>query len=117
MIPNSISRENILQAIEEINDKGIPVNRQAEKYLLNYNDFLYPPKYVISVASRFASNKELDSKLFSGKLFSGGDEANTFLQNRGFQVVKKPSIQPGQKWLVVTSQENWDICLQNHVWG
>ena len=28
-----------------------------------------------------------------------------------------PTVLPGQKWLIVTSQENWEVCLQNHVWG
>jgi MoxR-like ATPase/predicted RNA-binding protein len=112
MIPNSISKEHILHAIEEINKDGIPEKRQSERYFLEYNDFLYPPKYVISIANRFANNKELDSKEFTG-----GEESNSFLQDRGFRLLNKPSVQPGQKWLIVTSQENWKVCLQNGVWG
>ena len=66
MIPDNISKDNILNALEEIHKEGIPDNRQSEKYLLLHNDFFYPPKYVISIANRFANGKELDSSEFSG---------------------------------------------------
>ena len=63
------------------------------------------------MANRFANGKELDSSEFSG-----GEIANSFLQNRGFRVVNKPSVLPGQKWLIVTLKKIGKS-LQNHVWG
>jgi MoxR-like ATPase/predicted RNA-binding protein len=49
--------------------------------------------------------------------FSGGIETNNYLEALGFEVVKKPIMEEGQKWLAVASDENWKKCLENHVWG
>jgi MoxR-like ATPase/predicted RNA-binding protein len=35
----------------------------------------------------------------------------------GFEIVKKPIIEEGQKWLAVACPENWKKCLDNHIWG
>ena len=65
----------MLKAVEEIEKREIPENRQLEKFVLEYDNMLYPPKYVISISNLFANNKELDPSEFHG-----GEEANTFLQ-------------------------------------
>jgi 5-methylcytosine-specific restriction enzyme A len=81
MIPESITRENILKALDAIDKAGVPKSREATKYGLNHNNKLYPPKYVISIANRFAHGIELDPELFSG-----GDETNGYLEQLGFQI-------------------------------
>ena len=65
MIPNNISKEDISKAIEEI-DKidNIPDSRQSVLHLLEYNGKTYPPKYVISIANKFANGKELEPEMF-----------------------------------------------------
>jgi predicted RNA-binding protein len=98
--------------MEEVDEKGIPQNRSSEKYFLLYNNFLYPPKYLISLANKYANDSELDPSTFSG-----GVEANEYLQILGFEIVKKPIIKEGQKWLAVASPENWKKCLENRIWG
>ena len=60
MIPDNIKKTHIIQAIQEINDKGITKGRQSSTYDLVYNDKRYPPKLVISIANRFANGEELD---------------------------------------------------------
>ena len=47
------------------------------KYDLKYNNKLYPPKLVISLANKYANGKELDHNLFSGGI---GTKAFTLLE-------------------------------------
>ena len=64
-----------------IDTNGVPSNRESKKYHLCYNDNLYPPKYVLSIASKIATGKELEP--FE---FNGGHETNNFLMNLGFTI-------------------------------
>jgi len=104
----------MLTAIDNINNNGIPENRHSNKYFVIYNDFLYPPKYLVSKANQYANSVELDSTEFSG-----GNETNNFLSKLGFEIVKKPIslIKEGQKWLAVASPENWNKCIENRIWA
>ncbi len=86
MIPKNINREHIIKAIEETNRFGIPNGRSSKKFLLEYNGEYYPPKYIISLANKYANGKALDLQEFSG-----GVEANDFLKHLGFDIVKKTS--------------------------
>jgi hypothetical protein len=81
MIPINILCEHILQAIEFIDKNGIPPKRKSTKYLLKFNDKFYPPKYVLSIANKFANGTELDSALFYG-----GGNTNSFLNSLGFDI-------------------------------
>jgi len=87
MIPKNIQRSHILKAITEIDRKNIPSRRRSKKYVLEYKGKDYPPKYVISLANKYANNVELDSSEFSG-----GYETNSFLRKLGFDVVEKGAI-------------------------
>jgi hypothetical protein len=84
MIPKSIKREHILKAINEIKRTGVPEGRVWKKFCLEHDGQYFPPKYVISLANKYANGLELGS---SG--FSGGNESNSFLRNLGFNVVLK----------------------------
>ncbi len=83
MIPSNITQEHILKAIEQVDKYGVPDDRVSHDYLLEVDGNKYPPKYIISVANRFANGKDLEPHAFSG-----GDEANNFLQSRGFEVTR-----------------------------
>ena len=82
MIPQEIRPEHIVEAIEKIRMEEIPPRRRSRKYYLKYEDGRYPPKFVVSVACKFATGREL-----SHKMFNGGFETNSFLEGLGFQVV------------------------------
>jgi len=84
MIPDNIKSEHILRAIEEVEESGVPAERDSEKYDLTYNKKTYPPKYIISLANKYANNNELDHSAFSG-----GDETNRFLQSLGFNIIER----------------------------
>ena len=89
MIPQNITREHIIQAIQEINSIKIPINRESGNYDLFFEGKRYPPKYVISIANKYANGQELDSKQFDAI------EAKTFLPKLGFEIKLKFDINPG----------------------
>ena len=86
MIPENITKEHLLAAIEAINETGIQKGRHSSTYDLIYNDNPYPPKLVISIANKFANGTELDANSFEG---GKGTKAFDFLENEGFQIVLK----------------------------
>lgn len=75
MIPSNIEKEHIIKAIREIESNGIPPGRNSRSFFLIYEGKRYPPKYVISLANKFANGEELDPSVFSG-----GQETNNFLK-------------------------------------
>ena len=82
MIPKNITKEHILEAINEIKKNGVPEGRSGKKFRLEYDGQCFPPKYTISLANEYANGKRLDSSEFSG-----GNESNRFLRSLGFNVV------------------------------
>jgi len=83
MIPKNIDREHILKAIEEVKKTGIPEGRSSKKFLVEFNGIYYPPKYIISLANKYANGEELNPSQFSG-----GTESNDFLRALGFKIVE-----------------------------
>lgn len=81
MIPDA-TREAILEAMERF-DRGLRDSpewrgweqKDSHKYAITYNGRRYPVKKTVSIAT--------DTPVSS---FSGGDEANTFVEKRGFTV-------------------------------
>ena len=87
MIPLNIGRKHIIKAVQEIDSNGIPPGRESRKFCLIFEGKRYPPKYVLSLANRFANDEELDPSEFSG-----GQEANNFLRRLGFDIAATSSI-------------------------
>jgi hypothetical protein len=85
VIPTTqISAEHLREAIEKIDSEGVPPHRASTKFEILFNSRKYPPKYVVSVAAKLATGKELLANEFSGE-----EETNSFLRERGFEVVPK----------------------------
>lgn len=82
-IPKNINREQILKAIQQINNEGVPQGRESTRFNLSYEKNLYPPKYVISIANIFANGVE-----HPPTMFSGGEESNRFLRGLGFTIIE-----------------------------
>lgn len=85
MIPKGIEPDHINLAVKEIDRRGVPVHRESVHYDLLYNGKKYPPKYVISLASQFASGDELAPEDFNAV------EAKSFLQRRGYRIIDRRS--------------------------
>jgi len=85
MIPTNIASSHVISAIGEIDRDGVPPRRRSTGYDLLLNNRRYPPKYVVSIANRYANGVELSSCDFTG----GRYETNPFLSERGFEIVGK----------------------------
>jgi hypothetical protein len=72
-IPKNITKEHIEKAIEEIVPALIPSQRLEQNYSLISKGKSLPPKYVISIANKYANGSELNSKELNAV------EAKTFL--------------------------------------
>lgn len=94
MLPRNISKQNILRALAEIDRDGVPSKRESTKFFLKYNEQVYPPKYVISIANKYANGEELP-----WSNFGAGNESNTFLKNLGFDIMPKEFY----SWEIVSS--------------
>lgn len=70
--------------MERIDREGIPSNRQATKYWVNFQNRKYPPKLLISYAHEAVEGVPLDSVVFTG-----GNETNGYLTRLGFLVEGK----------------------------
>lgn len=82
-IPKNITKELIEKAIAELENSDIPTERLSYNYFLQAGGKSLPPKYVISIANKYANNKELDSEEFNAV------EAKEFLKKLGFTVTEK----------------------------
>ena len=96
MIPKNIEREHAIKAIEEIKRNGIPKDRNSRKFLLEFDGKYYPPKYVVSLANKYANGEILDPTQFSG-----GKETNDFLRNLGFNIIKRSKAKKKKRKKVI----------------
>ena len=60
MIPENITKDHILKAIDKIDQEGVPRGRNSTTYNVFYNNKTYPPKLIISYANYFANGDELN---------------------------------------------------------
>jgi hypothetical protein len=65
MISETLKNEHFRLAAAEIDREGVPPHRESVHYDLLLNERTYPPKYVISLATRYATGTELLSEEFS----------------------------------------------------
>jgi 5-methylcytosine-specific restriction protein A len=64
MTPQNITRQNVIQAFDFINQNNIPNCKGSRTCFVQHNKNKYPPKYTISIANVFANGDEWDSKNF-----------------------------------------------------
>ena len=83
-----IKRKHILDALKQIDldREGIPPGRNRTNWLVQHEGRIYPPKYVLSVASSFAEMEPL--KWFE---FYGGQPTNSYLKGLGFEIIPTPA--------------------------
>jgi hypothetical protein len=82
IIPENITKENILTAIAKIQLDGVPEGRESTKFSLMFQDKTFLPKYVVfQLAHLYANGIELKPTDFSGGL-----DENSFLKKLGFEI-------------------------------
>ena len=89
-IPQNITREHIIQAIEEIKKVRWSPRNNSTTYDLFYNGEKYPPKIVVMYANKYANGELFDVSKFSG----GEDTTNKFFRARGFDIILKKENVP-----------------------
>ena len=85
MIPENLTSKAIRKAMRKIDEEGIPSIRRSKEYSVVYKGKYYPPKHLISIANKFINDEEWPPKKFRG----GPGETNKFLDEFGFEIVKK----------------------------
>lgn len=88
-IPENINKKHLLQAIEKIDEEGIPIDANSQYYDVVYNGKKYPPKLIISLANIFANGVVLDRQSFAGGLDT---QSFKILKDNGFVIEKKSEI-------------------------
>ena len=83
MIPRDLSNTHFGQAAAEIDRNDVPPERKSVHYDLVLEGKRYPPKYLISVATRFATGREYPATSFNAV------EAKNYFLSRGFEVVDR----------------------------
>lgn len=122
MVNRQVNKQDILEALTFIDKNGVPPNRRATKYNLYHSDKSYPPKYVLSIATKIATGRELEPSQFNG-----GDETNSFLTTLGFTIREgSKSLQtpkPKAKSinictaLIQIPSDNWDDIANSDKFG
>ena len=83
--------------MRQIDAQGYPKKRESTIYDLHASGKIYPPKYVLSLANKFASGNELHG-------FKGGRQTNNFLIARGFSDIRNKKT--GMRALITAESEN-----------
>jgi 5-methylcytosine-specific restriction enzyme B len=85
-----VTREHVKQALEEIDRAGTPPDAASAVYDLIEGSKRYAPKYVLELASGYATGEKLDRASFSG-----GEESSAFrlLRGLGFHIEPKEAIE------------------------
>ncbi len=105
-IPNNLTKQNVLDAIEYIEQNGVPDRNQSTKYdVVSDSGKKYPPKYVVAVANHLANKVDISGEEFTTI------EANNFLKKLGILVESRQ-----EKFelritadSVISTDENFDI--------
>lgn len=76
-----VSREDILNALQFVDENGVPAQNKSTRYFLfGESGKSYPPKYVIAVANHLANGAAIDTSGYNAI------EAKNYLKNKGFTI-------------------------------
>jgi 5-methylcytosine-specific restriction protein B len=89
MLFDKVTQDHILQAIQEIDEKGIEKGAHSSTYDVVYNNKRYPPKLVVSLANKYANGEILPRNTFDG---GDGTPAFQLLKRLGLQIDKKTTM-------------------------
>ena len=83
MIPPELRHGHITRAIREIDGTGIPRHRESYRYDLLLHGKKYPPKFVISIATQYATGTTLSPHRFNAV------EAKNYFLREGFTILER----------------------------
>ena len=80
-IIQAIEPRHVLKALAHIDKRGVPPHRESTEYDLMHEGVDYPPKYVLALASKYATGYELHPGDHNG-----GKQTNDPLKRLGFEI-------------------------------
>lgn len=81
---SEITRQNVLDALKQIDTSSVPYHHESTKYeLVSEDGKRYPPKYVIAIAANIATGSEIATESFQSL------EARKLLEHLGFCIESK----------------------------
>lgn len=83
MIPDGLTEKHFTQAAAHIDDEGVPAERNSVHYDLVIGEKRYPPKYIVSLAVKFATGKEYPASDFNAV------EAKNYFKRKGCIVIDR----------------------------
>jgi len=107
-IPSNILKAHIEKAIEEISHSKIPGERLSYQYFLKVGEKMFPPKYVVSIANKYANRVELNSDSFNAI------EAKNFLIKLGFEIIEKQLTYYDQLFKFLTQAKTNDLTTSHY---
>lgn len=79
-----LNKQDIMDALKFIDEKGVPEHNVSTKYVLVSEDGkTYPPKYVVAVADHLANGTDISTASF------GSEDARNCLESMGFSIETK----------------------------
>lgn len=79
-----LNKQDIMDALKFIDEKGVPEHNVSTKYVLVSEDGKnYPPKYVVAVADHLANGTDISTASF------GSEDARNCLESMGFSIETK----------------------------
>lgn len=83
-----IEAQDVINALEYIDENSVPFHNQSMRYeLLANNGKKYPPKYVVAVANHLANNADISTDSFNAI------EAKRRLEKLGFKIIEKEQVE------------------------
>ena len=83
MIPKGLTQKHFEQAAAEIDRYGVPSERNSVHYDLVVAKKRYPPKYIVSLAVKFATGEAYPAAEFNAV------EAKKYFQSNGYEIVDR----------------------------
>ena len=83
MIPKGLDNKHFKQAAAAIDREGVPAERNSVHYDLVIEGKRYPPKYIVSLATKFATGEEYPASDFNAV------EAKNYFLNKGYEVIDR----------------------------
>jgi len=106
-----IQRVHVLEALEEIDESGVPGDARSTTYDLIHKNHRYPPKLVLSLAAKAATGE-----LFPRDAFGGGEssEAFKFLRALGFHIERKDFLSELIRQFIEQANEASDLTTRQY---
>ena len=99
MIPQGLTPMHFEKAAKEIDRNGIPNERTSVHYDLVLIGKKYPPKYVISISSKYLNGEEWPAYNFNAV------EAKNYFQSRGYRVIDRREAKT-ERYIAVEDDES-----------